>query len=115
MKKFYVTSQFVRDDENSIEVLVRKSHTAECPGDEWSTLVVFDYKDAAKVLSLLKEAGIPVNYISVQDEYTLRVYPADVTLTISEDGIVFGYYPQLRTLVLKEGEYIPRRRKNLER
>ena len=34
MKKFYVTSQFTRDEENSIEVLVRKSHTAECPGDE---------------------------------------------------------------------------------
>ena len=64
MKKFYVTSQFTRDEENSIEVLVRKSHTAECPGDEWSTLVVFDYKDAAKVLSLLKEAGIPVTYVS---------------------------------------------------
>ena len=115
MKKFYVTSQFTRDEENSIEVLVRKSHTAECPGDEWSTLVVFDDKDATEVLNLLKEAGIPVDYMDIQDEYTLRVYPVDVTLIILEDGIVFGYYPQLRTLVLREGEYTPRRRRNLER
>lgn len=115
MKKFYVTSQFTRDEENSIEVLVRKAHTAECPGDEWSTLVVFDDKDAAEVLNLLKEAGIPVDYMVIQDEHTLRVCPADVTLTTSEYGTVFGYYPQLRTLVLKEGEYNPRRRRNLKR
>lgn len=115
MKKFYVTSQFTRDEENSIEVLVRKSHTTECPVDEWSTLVVFDDKDAAEVLNLLKEAGIPVDYMDIQDEHTLRVCPADVTLTTSEYGTVFGYYPQLRTLMLKEGEYIPRRRKNLKR
>lgn len=115
MKKFYVTSQFTRDEENSIEVLVRKAHTAECPGDEWSTLVVFDVKDAAEVLNLLKEAGIPVDYIDIQDEHTLRVCPADVTLTTSEYGTVFGYYPQLRTLVLKEGEYNPRRRRNPKR
>jgi len=115
MKKFYVTSQFTRDEENSIEVLVRKSHTAGCPGDEWSTLVVFDDKDAAEVLNLLKEAGIPVDYMDIQDEHTLRVCPADVTLTTSEYGTVFGYYPQLRTLVLKEGEYNPRRRRNLKR
>ena len=115
MKKFYVTSQFTRDEENSIEVLVRKSHTAECPGDEWSTLVVFDDKDAAEVLNLLKEDGIPVDYMDIQDEHTLRVCPADVTLTTSEYGTVFGYYPQLRTLVLKEGEYNPRRRRNLKR
>ena len=57
MKKFYVISQFTRDEENSIEVLVRKSHIAECPGDEWSTLVVFDYKDAAKLKRYLTEAG----------------------------------------------------------
>ena len=112
MKKFYVTSQFTRDEENSIEVLVRKAHTAECPGDEWSTLVVFDDKDATEVLNLLKEAGIPVDYMDIQDEHTLRVCPVDVALTTSEYGTVFGYYPQLRTLVLKEGEYIPRRRRN---
>lgn len=91
MKKFYVTSQFTRDEENSIEVLVRKSHTAECPGDEWSTLVVFDDKDAAEVLNLLKEADIPVDYMDIQDAHTLRVCPADVTLTTSEYGTVFGY------------------------
>ena len=111
MKKFYVTSQFVRDDENSIEVLVRKAHTAECPGDEWSTLVIFDDKDSTEVLNLLKEAGIPVDYMNIQDERTLRVCPADVTLTTSEYGTVFGYYPRIYTLVLKEGEYIPRRGK----
>lgn len=111
MKKFYVTSQFIRDEENSIEVLVRNSHTAECPGDEWSTLVVFDDKDATEVLNLLKEAGIPVDYMDIQDEHTLRVCPAYVTLTNSEYGTVFGYYPQLRTLVLKEGEYTPRRKR----
>ena len=115
MKKFYVTSQFTRDEENSIEVLVRKSHTAECPGDEWSTLVVFDDKAATEVLNLLKEAGIPVDYMDIQNEHTLRVCPANVTLTTSEYGTVFGYYPQLRTLVLKEGEYNPRRRRNLKR
>ena len=111
MKKFYVTSQFTRDEENSIEVLVRKSHTAECPGDEWSTLVVFEDKDAAEVLNLLKEAGIPIDYMYIQDEYTLRVCPAYVTLITSEYGTVFGYYPKLRTLVLREGEYTPRRRR----
>lgn len=111
MKKFYVTSQFTRDEENSIEVLVRNVHTAECPGDERSTLVVFDDKDAAEVLNLLNEAGIPVDYMDIQDEHTLRVCPVDVTLTISEYDIVFGYYPQLHTLVLKEGEYNPRRRR----
>lgn len=111
MKKFYVTSQFVRDDENSIEVLVRRAYTAECPGDEWSTLVVFDNKDATEVLNLLNEAGIPVDYINIQDEHTLRVCLVDVALTTSEYGTVFGYYPQIYTLVLKEGEYIPRREK----
>ena len=111
MKKFYITSQSVVDIDNSIEVLVRKSHNAECTGDAWSTLVVFEDKDAAKVLNLLKMAGIPVDYIDVQDEYTLRVCPAYVTLTTSEYGTVFGYYPKLRTLVLKEGEYTPRHRK----
>lgn len=109
MKKFYVTSHFTRDKENSIEVLVRKAHTAECPGDEWSTLVVFDDKDAAEVLNLLKKAGIPVDYMDVQDEHTLRVCPVDVAVTHSEYGTVFGYYPQLRTLVLEEGEYSPKR------
>lgn len=115
MKKFYVTSQFNRDEENSIEVLVRKAHTAECPGDEWSTLVVFDNKDAAEVLNLLKKAGIPIDYMDIQDEYTLKVCPADVTLIPSEYGTVFGYYPQLRTLVLKEGEYNPKRRINFKK
>ena len=111
MKKFYVTSRSVIDIDNSIEVLVRKSHTAECPGDAWSTLVVFEDKDAAKVLNLLKMAGIPIDYIDIRDEYTLRVCPAYVTLTTSEYGTVFGYYPRLRTLVLKEGEYTPRCRR----
>lgn len=110
MKKFYVTSQFVRDDENSIEVLVRKAHIAECSG-MWSTLVVFDNKDAAEVVDLLKEAGIPVDNIEVRNESTLSVASNEVTVTKSDYGVVFGYYPQLRTLVLKEGEYIPRRRK----
>lgn len=114
MKKFYVTSQFTRDEENSIEVLVKGASIAECEG-MWSTLVVFDDKDAAEVLNLLKEAGIPVDYMDVQDEHTLRVCPVDVALTASEYGTVFGYYPQLRTLVLKEGEYNPRRRRNLKR
>lgn len=115
MKKFYVTSQYTRDEENSIEVLVRKSYTEECPGDEWSTLVVFYDKDAAEVLNLLKEAGIPVDYMDIQDEHTLRVSLANVTLTPSEYGTVFGYYPQLCTLVLKEGEYSPRRGRKLKR
>ena len=111
MKKFYVTSQSVVDIDNSIEVLVRKAHTAECPGDEWSTLVVFENKDAAEVLNLLKMAGIPVDYIDIRDEHTLRVCTAYVTLTTLEYGTVFGYYPRLRTLVLREGEYTPRRRR----
>ena len=111
MKKFYVTSQSVVDIDNSIEVLVRHSHTAECPDDAWSTLVVFEDKDAAEVLNLLKMAGIPVDYIDIRDEYTLRVCTAYVTLTTLEYGTVFGYYPRLRTLVLKEGEYTPRCRK----
>ena len=110
MKKFYITSQSVVDIDNSIEVLVRKAHTAECPGDAWSTLVIFDDKDAAEVLNLLKEVGIPVAYMNIQDEHTLRVCPAEVTLTTSEYGVVFCYYPRISTLVLKEGEYIPRRR-----
>ena len=113
MKKFYVTSQFTRDEENSIEVLVRGASIAECEG--MSTLVVFDNNDAAEVLNLLKEAGIPVDYMDIQDEHTLRVCPIDVDLIPSEYGTVFGYYPQLRTLVLKEGEYTPRRRKNLKK
>lgn len=107
MKKFYVTSQFTRDEENSIEVLVRGSSIIN--EGMWSTLVVFDNKDAAEVLNLLKKAGIPVYYMDVQDEHTLRVCPVEVTVTPSEYGTVFGYYPQLRTLVLEEGEYSPRR------
>lgn len=108
MKKFYVTSQFTRDEENSIEVLVKGASIAECEG-MWSTLVVFDDKDATEVLNLLKKAGIPVDYMEVQDEHTLRVCPVEVAVTHSKYGTVFGYYPQLRTLVLKEGEYSPKR------
>lgn len=114
MKKFYVTSQFTRDEENSVEVLVRGASITEREG-MWATVVSFKDKDAAEVLNLLKEAGIPVDYMDVQDEHTLRVCPVDVALTTSEYGTVFGYYPQLRTLVLKEGEYNPRRRRNLKR
>lgn len=110
MKKFYVTSQFTRDEENSIEVLVRGASIVN--EGMWSTLVVFDNNDAAEVLNLLKEAGIPVDYMDVQDEHTLKICPVDVALTTSEYGTVFGYYPQLRTLVLKEGEYTPKRRRN---
>ena len=110
MKKFYITSQSVIDTENSIEVLVRGASIAECEG-LWSTLVVFNNKEAAEVVSLLKEAGIPVDNIKVQDENTLRVAsPNEVTLTKSDYGVVFRYYPWIRTLVLKEGEYTPRRR-----
>lgn len=109
MKKFYITSQFVVDIENSIEVLVRCASIAEC-NDMLSTLVVFNNKDAAEVLNLLKEVGIPVDYIHIQDEYTLRVCTAYVPLTTSDYGVVFCYYPNVRTLVLKEGEYIPKRR-----
>lgn len=107
MKKFYVTSQFTRDEENSIEVLVREASIVN--DGMWSTLVVFNNKDAAEVLNLLKKAGIPIDYMYVQDEHTLRVCPVDVAVTPSEYGIVFGYYPQLRTLVLEEGEYSPKR------
>ena len=107
MKKFYVTSQFTRDEENSIEVLVRGASIVN--EGMWSTLVVFDNKDAAEVLNLLKKAGIPVDYMDVQNEYTLRVCPVNVAVTTSESGTMFGYYPQLRTLVLEEGEYSPKR------
>ena len=109
MKKFYITSQSVIDTENSIEVLVRGASIAECEG-LWSTLVVFNNKEAAEVVSLLKEAGIPVDNIKVQNENTLRVAPNEVTLNKSDYGVVFCYYPWIRTLVLKEGEYTPRRR-----
>ena len=109
MKKFYITSQSVIDTENSIEVLVRGASIAECEG-LWSTLVVFNNKEAAEVVSLLKEAGIPVDNIKVQDENTLRVAPNEVTLNKSDYGVVFCYYPWIRTLALKEGEYTPRRR-----
>lgn len=109
MKKFYITSQSVIDTENSIEILVRGASIAECEG-LWSTLVVFNNKEAAEVVSLLKEAGIPVDNIKVQDENTLRVAPNEVTLTKSDYGVVFCYYPWISTLVLKEGEYTPRRR-----
>ena len=109
MKKFYITSQSVIDTENSIEVLVRGASIAECEG-LWSTLVVFNNKEAAEVVSLLKEAGIPVDNIKVQDESTLRVAPNEVTLTKTDYGVVFCYYPRISTLVLKEGEYTPRRR-----
>ena len=111
MKKFYVTSQFTRDEENSVEVLVRGASITECEG-MWATSVSFKDKDAAEVLNLLKEAGIPVDYMDVQDKHTLRVCPVDVALTPSEYGVVFGYYPQLRTLVLKEGEYTPKHKRN---
>ena len=107
MKKFYVTSQFTRDEENSVEVLVRGASIVN--EGMWSTLVVFDNKDAAEVLNLLKKAGIPVDYMDVQNEYTLRVCPVNVAVTPSEYGTMFGYYPQLRTLVLEEGEYSPKR------
>lgn len=107
MKKFYVTSQFTRDEENSIEVLVRGASIIN--EGMWSTLVVFDNEDAAEVLNLLKKAGIPVDYMVVQDEHTLRVCPINVAVTTSEYGTIFGYYPQLRTLVLEEGEYSPKR------
>ena len=109
MKKFYITSQSVIDTENSIEVLVRGASIAECEG-LWSTLVVFNNKEAAEVVSLLKEAGIPIDNIKVQNENTLRVAPNEVTLTKPDYGVVFCYYPWIRTLVLKEGEYTPRRR-----
>lgn len=109
MKKFYITSQSVIDTENSIEVLVRGASIAECEG-LWSTLVVFENKEAAEVVGLLKEAGIPVDNIKVQNENTLRVAPNEVTLNKSDYGVVFCYYPRISTLVLKEGKYIPRRR-----
>ena len=109
MKKFYITSQSVIDTENSIEVLVRGASIAECEG-LWSTLVVFNNKEAAEVVSLLKEAGIPVDNIKIQNENTLIVAPNEVTLHKSDYGVVFRYYPWIRTLVLKEGKYIPRRR-----
>ena len=109
MKKFYITSQSVIDTENSIEVLVRGASIAECEG-LWSTLVVFNNKEAAEVVGLLKEAGIPIDNIKVQNENTLRVAPNEVTLNKSDYGVVFCYYPWIRTLVLKEGEYTPRRR-----
>lgn len=109
MKKFYTTSQSVIDTENSIEVLVRGASIAECEG-LWSTLVVFNNKEATEVVSLLKEAGIPVDNIKVQDENTLRVAPNEVTLYKSDYGVVFCYHPWIRTLVLKEGKYTPRRR-----
>ena len=109
MEKFYITSQSVIDTENSIEVLVRGASIAECEG-LWSTLVVFNNKEAAEVVGLLKEAGIPVDNIKVQDENTLRVAPNEVTLHKSDYGVLFCYYPWIRTLVLKEGEYTPRRR-----
>ena len=109
MKKFYITSQSIVDIDNSIEVLVRGASIAECEG-LWSTLVVCENKEAAEVVGLLKEAGIPVDNIKVQDENTLRVAPNEVTLTKSDYGVVFRYYPWIRTLVLKEGEYTPRRR-----
>ena len=109
MKKFYITSQSVVDIDNSIEVLVRGASIAECEG-LWSTLVVFNNKEAAEVVGLLKEAGIPVDNIKVQNENTLRVAPSEVTLVKSDYGVVFCYYPRISTLVLKEGRYIPRRR-----
>ena len=114
MKKFYITSQSVIDTENSIEVLVRGASIAECEG-LWSTLVVFNNKEAAEVVSFLKEAGIPVDNIKVQNENTLRVDSNKVTLIKSAYGVMFCYYPRTSTLVLKEGEYISRRRRNLER
>lgn len=109
MKKFYITSQSIVDIDNSIEVLVRGASIAECEG-LWSTLVVFNNKEAAEVVSLLEEAGIPVDNIKIQDENTLRVAPNEVTLNKSDYGVVFCYYPRISTLVLKEGKYIPRRR-----
>ena len=110
MKKFYITSQSVIDTENSIEVLVRGASIAECEG-LWSTLVVFNNKEAAEVVSLLKEAGIPVDNIKVQNENTLRVDSNEVTLIKSAYGVVFCYYPMTSTLVLREGKYIPRCRR----
>lgn len=109
MKKFYVTSQSVVDIENSIEVLVRRASIAECES-MWSTLVVLNNKDAAEVVGLLNEAGIPIDNIKIQNENTLRVASNEVTLTKSDYGVVFCYYLRIRTLVLKEGKFIPRNR-----
>lgn len=114
MKKFYITSKSVVDIENSIEVLVEGASIAECEY-KWLTLVVFDNKKATEVVGLLNEAGIPVDNIKVQNENTLRVYSNEVTLIKSAYGIIFCYYPRTSTLVLKEGEYISRHRRNLER
>lgn len=114
MKKFYITSQSVVDIDNSIEVLVEGAFIAECE-DMQSTLVVFDNKKAAEVVGLLNEAGIPVDNIKVQNENTLRVDSNEVTLIESAHGVKFCYYPRTSTLVLKEGEYISRRRRNLEK
>lgn len=116
MKKFYITSQSIVDIDNSIEVLVEGASIAECE-DMQLTLVVFDNKKAAEVVGLLNKAGIPVDNIKVQNENTLRVDSNEVTLIKSASvyGVVFYYYPMTSTLVLKEGEYISRRRRNLER
>ena len=114
MKKFYITSQSVVDIDNSIGVLVEGASIAECESI-WSTLVVFDNKKATEVVGLLNEAGIPIDNIKVQNENTLRVDSNEVTLIKSAYGVVFCYYPRTSTLILKEGEYISRRRRNLER
>ena len=114
MKKFYITSQSVVDIDNSIEVLVEGASIAECDG-VWSTLVVFDNKKATEVVGLLNEAGIPIDNIKIQNENTLRVAPNEVTLTKSDYGIVFCYYPRIITLVLKEVKYIPRYRRTIKR
>ena len=114
MKKFYITSQSVVDIDNSIEVLVEGASIAECEG-VWSTLVVFDNKKATEVVGLLNEAGIPIDNIKVQNENTLRVDSNEVTLIKSAYGVVFCYYPMTSTLVLKEGEYTPRCRRNLKK
>ena len=111
MKKFYVTSQFVRDDENSVEVLVRGAHIYNRK-DINAPLVTLCCEDATKVFYLLKEVGIPVDDIAVLNENTLIVASSDVTLTDSKYGVMFGYYPQINTLILTEGEYIPKHEKN---
>lgn len=114
MKKFYITSQSVVDIGNSIEVLVEGASIAECKNMR-STLVVFDNKKAVEVVGLLNEAGIPIDNIKVQNENTLRVDSEEVTLIKSAHGVEFCYYPMTSTLVLKEGEYSSRHRRNLER
>lgn len=111
MKKFYVTSQFVRDDGNSVEVLIVGAHISNRK-DINAPLVILNHEDSTKVFYLLKDVGIPVDDMAILNESTLIVASSNVTLTYSKYGVMFGYYPQINTLILTEGEYIPKHEKN---